>query len=355
MKILILNWKDPRNPSAGGAETFTHEIARRLVASGDKVTVFSQLFPGGRHEDILDGVRIIRRGGKYSVYRAARSWYREGDRPKYDVVVDEINTRPFLAPAFVRDARVVALIHQLAREVWSEEMPFPLSFVGRHFLEPRWLGCYRAVPTITVSPSTRNDLSQLGFTNVSVVPEGLSPLPELGEVGKEEIPTLVFVGRLVKTKRPHHAIAAWRAVRATIPQTRLWVVGDGYLRRTLDRQPEEGLHVLGSVDERTKYELMKRASLMLVPGVREGWGLVVIEANAVGTPAVAYRIPGLVDSVQHGYSGLLTDPHPESLAGAAIRLLRNPRELERLSINARAWASRFDWDITARAFRELLV
>ena len=68
MNILIYNWRDIRNPAAGGAEVFTHEIARRWVERGNEVTMFTSAFAGCRKEEVVDGVRIIRDGGKYSVY-----------------------------------------------------------------------------------------------------------------------------------------------------------------------------------------------------------------------------------------------------------------------------------------------
>jgi len=80
----------------------------------------------------LDGVRIVRSGGKYSVYSEAKKFYRgRFSRESYDLVVDEINTRPFFAPSFVGGGeKVVALIHQLAKEYWFYEVPFPLSYLG---------------------------------------------------------------------------------------------------------------------------------------------------------------------------------------------------------------------------------
>jgi len=67
MKILIYNWRDIKNPDAGGAEVFTHEIARRWVERGNEVTLFTSKFAGCRKEEVVDRVSIIRDGSKYSV------------------------------------------------------------------------------------------------------------------------------------------------------------------------------------------------------------------------------------------------------------------------------------------------
>jgi len=62
MNILVLNWRDIKNPLSGGAEILTHEIAKRIVASGNHVLLFSSDFPGASNKEIIDGVEIIRQG-----------------------------------------------------------------------------------------------------------------------------------------------------------------------------------------------------------------------------------------------------------------------------------------------------
>ena len=118
---------------------------------------------------------ILRRGGRIGVYREARRyWRREGDG-QYDLVVDCVNTRPFLCPRFVRNVPIVAVIHQVAREIWRYETPWPISVLGRYLLEPTWLRAYRDVPVVTVSESSRESLAEYGLRRITVVPEGWVP------------------------------------------------------------------------------------------------------------------------------------------------------------------------------------
>jgi glycosyltransferase involved in cell wall biosynthesis len=88
--------------------------------------------------------------------------------------------------------------------------------------------------------------------------------------------------------------------------------------------------------------------------VREGWGLVVTEANAMGTPAIGYNVPGLRDSIRDGKTGLLCDPNPEAMAEKAIELLRDNDLWERLSKDALSWAGEFNWDRSAEEFLKML-
>jgi len=354
--ILIMNWRDIRNPDAGGAEVFTHEVAKRWVRWGHEVTILTSRYKGGPPEDLIDGVQVLRRGDRFGVYRCARETYLERFRIGTDVVLDEINTRPFLTPQYVDpETPLFALIHQLAREYWFSETPFPISYLGYYFLEKRWLSRYAGIPCVTVSESTKKDLLDLGFEEVCVVPEGLSlePLEQAPE--KPKVPSFVFVGRLTRAKKPDIAIHAFRIVRRSIPNARLSVVGDGYLRKELERLAPDGVTFYGKVPDEEKLRLIREAHVILIPGTREGWGLVVLEANALGTPAVAFNIPGLRDSVLHNQTGILLEENDaETMANWCLRLVKESELRTKLGENALNWSRRFSWDITAKAFMSFL-
>jgi glycosyltransferase involved in cell wall biosynthesis len=356
MNILIFNWRDIKNPDAGGAEVFTHENARRWIDKGHSVTWFTSSFPDCKNQEIADGVKIIRDGGKYTVYLKAREYYKKYfSNQSFDIVIDEINTVPFFTPEFVNSGeKIVVLIHQLAREFWFYETKFPINYAGRYFFENRWLKKYKDIPTITVSDSTKNDLMTLGFNNISVVPEGINfkPLDSIPE--KEKEPTLIFVGRLKKAKRPDHAIEAFNIIKKKLPGAKLWVIGDGYFRKELDKMSCSGVEFFGAIPQEKKLNLMSRAHAILVPGVREGWGLVVTEANAMGTPAIGYNVPGLRDSIRDGKTGLLCEPNPEAMAQRAFELLQDNKLQERLSRAALAWAGGFGWDNSANITLKVL-
>ncbi len=348
--IVVMNWRDIRHPDAGGAEVVTHELAKRWTAWGHEVTLITSSFPGSQAEQTIDGVRVLRGGTRYSVYSYAKHTYLERFRDRDLVLVDEINTRPFFAPRYAGPmASVFAFIHQLAREFWFYETRFPVNVLGRFWLEDSWLRRYRAHPIITVSKSTADDLRAIGCRDIRVIPEGRS-VPVLdGVPPKEARPTLIYVNRMRSAKLPGDALAAFGLVRRALPNARLWMVGDGYLRPALERDAPEGVRFFGRVSEEDKYDLLRRAHLLLYPGVREGWGLTVIDANAVGTPVVAYDVPGLRDSVRHQTTGLLASAgQPSAMAQAAIHLLQNSAEYLRLATNALEWARSFDWDASAR-------
>jgi glycosyltransferase involved in cell wall biosynthesis len=319
MRILAYNWRDLAHPRAGGAEVYLQSVAREWVESGHQVTIFSAAVAGKPAEEIVDGVRVIRRGGRIGVYREAKRYWQRAGAGQYDLVLDCVNTRPFLCPRFVRDVPVVALIHQVAREVWHYETPWPIAVVGRYLLEPRWLRAYRDVPVVTVSESSRKSLAEYGLRRVTVVPEGWVPAFP-APVEKESVPTVVFIGRLSANKRPDHAIAAFGLARRQLPDAQMWVIGSGPEEARLRKLAGPGVTFLGHVPEEAKRERLGRAHALVATSVREGWGLVVTEAAASGTVAIGYDVAGLRDSIRAS-GGILTRADPGSLAAGLVELL----------------------------------
>jgi len=352
MKILVFSWRCWLNSEMGGAEIFTHEVTKRWVRSGHEVTLFTSMFTGCKKEETLDGVRIIRSGGRFSVYGEAKKFYSKCFKfEHFDLIVDEINTRPFFAHSFVEsDEHVVALIHQLAREYWFYELIFPLNVLGYCF-EKRWLKKYVRIPTVTVSNSTRKDLDALGFKQVFVIPEGLNFEPLAKPSPKNRHPVIVYSGRLKRTKRPIHALKAFEKVKEELPDAELWIIGDGPIRHKLEKMSGQGTKFYGRLDDFERRKLIEQSWVLVNPGIREGWGLNIIEANALGVPSVAYSVAGLKDSVQDRKTGFLVKSGDvQALANGLVTLLTNEEQRSLFSKNALDYAQNFSWDVTAREF-----
>lgn len=361
MRILIFNWRDIKNPLAGGAEVLTHETARRWVQQGHEVTLLTSRFSAAPAEEVVDGVRIVRCGNAWTVYWQAARCYRQRFRGRCDVVIDEVNTLPFFTPWYVREP-VVMHFNQMAREVWFYECAWPLNVLG-YLLEPWYLRVYRQIPAVAISRSSRHDLLRLGFDQhrVDVIPLPMCPYQPTDNNGREPEPTLLFVGRLKRSKRVDHAIRALAVVRRRHPRAKLWVVGggDASYRRALERlaarvRVSKAVEFRGQVSEADKRHLMHRADVIVVPSVREGWGLIVSEAHSQGTPAVVYPVPGLVDSTEHQVTGLICNrPTPDALAAQVQELLENPSLRARLTGRSVA-AAPISWDLTAARYLDLL-
>jgi glycosyltransferase involved in cell wall biosynthesis len=355
LRILILNWRDVLNARAGGAETLTHEVARRL-ASHHEVVWFTSRVPGRAAEEDVDGVSVVRRGSEVSTRLFAPGQAR---RSHWDVVVEEINTLPYFSHLWARSPTVL-FIPQLAREVWWYEAPALLARLG-YAIEPAYLSAYRNVTAVTISASTHDDLRRLGLrAPIHVIPMAVST-PVLDELPpKTPSGRLVAVGRLVPSKRFDHAIRALAELRTTIGHATLTIIGDGPERPRLEQLARElkldgAVRLAGRVSELTKAEILKNSDLLVACSVREGWGLTPTEAARLGTPAIVYDIPGLRDSVIHERTGLLVRPDPAALADAVLRVAASGSLYT--SLRERAWKAWHDcsWDVTASAFERVIV
>src|SRR3989344_9527106 len=122
MRILILNWRDIKNPAAGGAEILTHKMAKPWVAWGHAVTQFSSGFAGGKSEEKIDGVRIIRRGAWWNVQLLAAYYYITRFKNHTDIIIDEVHWYPFFAALYARK-KTVLLACEVARKLFFALFP----------------------------------------------------------------------------------------------------------------------------------------------------------------------------------------------------------------------------------------
>ncbi len=363
MRLLAFNWRDPSHPEAGGAEIHLAEILTRAVLDGDEVTWLSELFPGGKPEEEYRGIRILRRGSWYNAHLALAQLYRRRLRgERFDLVLEDINKVPFFTPCYV-DAPVLAVVpHLFGATVFREASPVVGGLVWAH--ESLIPLVYRGVPFLTISESTRNDLVRRGIPRerIDVVRPGLEQSDYSVTVPPEvrDRPVIAFVGRLRKYKGAQYVIRALPHVLGRVPDARLEIVGDGPYRESLKSlarslQLQDRVEFLGPLLHRYKVETLNQAMVAVAPSPKEGWGLTVIEANACGTPVVASRSPGLVESVREGETGVLV-PHGnvKALADALADLLTDrPRRIAMAEAGIR-WAHEFTWERTYRESRAVM-
>lgn len=333
------------------------EIAKRLVRQGHNVVLFTSEFPGSSLTENADGVRIVRSGSKYNVHSHAKKFYKDATtKSKFHIIIDGINTRPFLTPSFANHGETVfALIFQLAREYWFYETPFPIALIGYFFLERKWLRPYRDLPTITISKSTQNDLLRMRFNRTFKVPVGTNVPTRSNMASKADHPVIIFDGRLGKAKRPDHVLGAFHLVKGKFRDSELWIIGDGPMKKRLIKESEEGITFFGSIEHLKRIELLEKSWVLVNPSIREGFGINIINANAVGTPAIGYDVPGLRDSIVPGSTGLLVkNGDIRALADALITVISDESLRTSLGKNAFQYSRLFDWDESARQFMEII-
>jgi len=369
MNILILSWRGPGHPNSGGAEEVTLEHAKGWVRAGHSVTLFTSFFRNAKKEEQIEGVRIIRSGEQFlGVKFRAFLWYLFGKHPKFDLVVDEFHGIPFFTPIYVR-ARKLAFIHEVAREVWKHNFwrkPFNLipMYFGE-FFEP-WIFkiFYRKYPFMTVSNSTRSDLERFGIPrrNIYVIENGVKLFLPRKPLSKEPRNTAFYLGAISEDKGAFDVIKVFGEIERKDDSWQYWIAGRGtkeYIKKLKELAKTEGifpkLKIWGYVSDKKKFELLMRAHVLVNPSVHEGWGLVNIEANAVGTPVIGYNVHGLRDSVKHGKTGILV-PFGDyrALAAEILSLLRDKNRYERMREKAIKWSKNFSWEKSTKESLELI-
>jgi glycosyltransferase involved in cell wall biosynthesis len=355
MRILVINWRDIRHPQAGGAEVHVHETFRRIAKRGHQVTLLCSRVPGQKRQEIVDGIMTIRTGNwKNFNFAAANFYLRHLRRHPWDVIVDDVNKIPFYSPLYVRRNVLLLVPHLFGTTVFLEA---PLHLAAYVYLWERLVPLvYRNTPAVAISASTKQDLLERGLSEkrISVVHCGIDH--DIYKPGRSKTCVseyeFLYLGRLKRYKNVDSLLVAGSMLRRH-GGLRIAVAGEGDdLERLKSRAMEldmmDRVTFHGYVSLEEKVRLLQSAYAAVVPSPKEGWGLTAIEASACGTPVIASKSPGLVDSVKHGKNGLHV-PHGDStaLAEAMELLIINPDYARRLSEGAVEWAAEFDWEISA--------
>lgn len=351
MNILILNWRDPKNPKSGGAEIVTLEHAKAWVKRGHSVIWFTSRFKGSRSEEKIQNVNIVRRGNYLTVFLYAPLFYLFSGN-KFNLVIDEIHGLPFFTPIFARIPKV-AFIHEVADEIWDYMFPFPINKIGK-YIELLIFVFYKNVKFMTASNSTKKILEGFGIKskNINVIISGLADKPVKKLPVKEKIPTFIFVSRVVKMKGIEEVIRAFFYILLEVKNANLWIVGDGdknYVKFLEKRMNSYSISTkvkfFGHVSNVKKLELMRKSHILLHASVKEGWGLVIVEAASQGTPAVVYNVAGLRDSVINDKTGTVIRKNTsKQMAEEALLLLNNKKKYDFYQKNGINRAKELTWD-----------
>ncbi len=353
--ILVLNWRDTKHKFAGGAEVYIHELAKRWVQNGYKVTLFCGNDGNCKRYEIIDGVEIIRRGGFYFVYIWAFIYYLLKFRGKYNTIIDCENGIPFFTPLYVKE-RVYSLMFHVHQEVFRQSLIKPLA-VFASLLENKFMPwVYRNIKFITISESSKKEIENLGLgkSGIEIVYPGVN-LELFQPAKKSFIPTVAYIGRLKYYKSLHVFIHTVRQILQDFPQINInfIIAGEGEEKNNLIKLAKKlsvfnKITFLGKISEQEKIKLYQKAWVFVNPSFMEGWGITTIEANACATPVVASNVPGLRDSVDNPHSGFLVAyGSVKEFSIQILKLIKDDSLRAKMSIEAMYWAQQFDWQKSA--------
>jgi len=323
VRILIINWRDLKNPWTGGAEIHIHEIASRLVREyGHEIFYLCNRFKNTLPvRDSYDGIEFFRVGTEYTFNFHVPFWLRKNlPRIQPDLIIEDVNKIPFYTPLYVKRPVLVVIPHLFSETVFRE-----INFVFGTYIylaEKLIHSVYKNCHLNAISQSTKGDLIKKGFSpdRVRVIECGIDQQSYHPSNEKFDAPTVIYAGRLKKYKCVGHLLT-----------------------------------FTGYISQEEKVELLQKSHLLVYPSIKEGWGISNLEANACGTPVLAADVPGLRDSVSVGESGLLF-PFSDvgKMAESILRILTDTALREKLQKGGLKWASHFTWESTAERFNNLL-
>jgi glycosyltransferase involved in cell wall biosynthesis len=341
--IVFVAWRDLASRQAGGSEVLVDQLACGLLARGHRVT----LLCGGQVDE--RPYQVVRTGGTYSQFlRAPLAYLR--DFSGADLIVEVCNGMPFLVPLWSRRP-VICLVNHVHTELWPIRFRPPASTAGRRIENTVMPWVHRKNLFLTVSGSTAESLEQMGvgrdrirqICNGVVRPDPPTP--------RSPDPLFLALGRLTDYKRLDLLLRLWDRVRQVTGGT-LVIAGDGPERPRLEALAGPDVVFTGRVSEQDKHRLLCAAWLLVHPALIEGWGIVVSEAAIRGTPAVAFDVPGLRDSVADGETGMLARTEGQFASAWASLAIDGPRR-EALGRAARTRALEQHWSAAVAGFAEV--
>jgi glycosyltransferase involved in cell wall biosynthesis len=365
LKVLFLATRDWFNPATTGGDNTLWENARYLASVGHQVTYVAAGFAGAANEETLDGIKVVRLGSIHSLWFRTFVYYMTHCRGRYDVVVAEGfggSRIPRLAPLYVAEPMITEW-HQIHRELFAAQYPKLLNG-PLNLLERITARIHRNTLVRAGTVEWQQAFPSLGFKaeNVFLVPVSIRDdwLQLNGHPIAE--PTILWLGKLRRYKCPDHAVVAMPEVLKRIPNARLVIAGR---RDDLDYERElralaRRLGIAGNVDfhfglsEQEKRDLIRASRIVVLTSAVEGFGIVVLEANACGLPVIAST--GVPEgAVADGVNGLRYPfGNTRALADRIVRLLQDESLYSQLSQTALRNVRRFSWSRVGAEFERMV-
>ncbi len=272
------------------------------------------------------------------------------EREKFDIIHLHEPLCPFLCTAvlIVSETTNIGTFHAMDSRGYSQWKPLTATILKRLF--PKLDG------RIAVSEPAKKSISRHFPGDYTVIPNGVdlnhfSPdvlPPERFSDGKMNI---LFVGRLEKRKGLNYLLEAYAQIRRQIPDSRLIIVGPGTRwSGRYEKRAQDGVVFTGYVtyDELPRY--YKAADIVCFPATgRESFGIVLLEAMAVGKPVIASNIRGYASVLSHGSEGLLVPPRDvPGFASAIAHLAGDSRLRQEMGARGRSKALAYGWGEVAQ-------
>lgn len=360
----------------GGKEKRLHEITRRMVKEGRRVDVYTMKWWNGADSIVTkDGIHLHAITRQYPLYKGDRRSISQALLfslgcfkllfRRFDVL--DVDSMPFfpLFPArivcWLRGKKMHATWHEVwGRDYWKHYMGGVSGLFGA---ATEWLAMKTPDVIISNSNYTTKRLQQVGVRKqIVTVPLGVDVETIIAVPAHELQSDIIFAGRLLPNKNVGLLIRAVKLVKRTHKDVRCLIVGNGPERASLEALVAE-LKLQNNVtffnfleDHNELYSLMKSSKTFVLPSVREGFGLVVVEANACGLPVITttHEHNAARDLIVEGYNGYLADADVKHLARQIRAVLRTHQQMTPVQTVEQQF-KRYRWNFAAEDVEKVLV
>jgi glycosyltransferase involved in cell wall biosynthesis len=348
----------------GGAEKRVYELAKRLVQRGHDVHWYGVgwWWPEKGQKDIeMEGIHLHgvckpmdlynceRRSINEAVYFAVRLLPKLG-MEKFDVI--DCQGFPFFScftaklNSLFGGSPLIITLHEVWNDYWYEYLG-KAGFFGK-LVEKVMVNLTGRI--ITVSKKTKFDLNAIKSSEKSlVIPNGIdfNYISKICPAGEKS--DVIFAGRLIKEKNVEILIKAISNVKEKIPDIKCCIIGDGPERAKLEKLVQE-LSIQDNVefkgfmkDYDNLISYMKSSEVFVLPSTREGFGIVVIEANACGLPVVVvdHKMNAASDLIINNKNGIVSGFSKDDIAENIINMINKKKEMQDGCIQT---SKEYDWD-----------
>ncbi|HBR55447.1 MAG TPA: glycosyltransferase [Flavobacteriaceae bacterium] len=359
-KLLLITSEFP--PQPGGIGNHAHHVAQSLGAHRFLVTVLAdQRSESGEDEAQFDAnqeytVKRVKRRTFLLFTYLKRMYLSIQLTKKQDVILVSGKFSLWIAGLvrFFTSKKIVAVIH-------GSEVAIPPS-LKQSFT--KW--CLRRCDTvIAISKFTASLVSNWNLKDIIIVPNGFSiPKSKPREPDFTEPLQLITVGNVTQRKGQHNIVQALPALLARFPKLQYHIVGiptekEKIQELALQLGVRDNVIFHGKVSEEEKINMLKQANVFVMlsettpEGDVEGFGIAILEANALGLPAIGALGCGIEDAILDKNSGVLIDPKsPEQMVAAVTEILDNYHHYGQA---AKKWSQRFTWDKISKQYAKILM
>ncbi len=361
----------------GGAELRNYEMAKRL-AKNHEVHLFGVKLWDGPDTISCDGIIIhgVCRYKKLYNFSGTRTvWeplkfafflYRHLAKEKFDII--DCSSFVYFHCFTVKLAslktksKLIMSWHQFWGDYWYDYLGPVRGFIGR-------------VIEKIVENFTDNHLAMSQTTKRDLIRSGLSPEKifisyngvdneKIAKIAEpEKIYDLAFAGRFVHQKNIIRLIEAIYEMKKKKPELKACLIGDGpekevIIEKIKELGLEEVIFMTGFLaSSKEVFKTLKRSRVFVLPSLLEGFGIVVIEANACGLPAIVVDsvMSASKELIDNGLNGFLAEDSAEDIAAKVLNVLNDDNLRQKMAEHSLIKAKAFDWDKIAKDLEEYYV